>query len=215
MKNQWRPAVLSVLVFTLLTGFAFPAVVTGIASVLFPRQAHGSLVRGPDGRVVGSTLIAQGFSGAKYFHPRPSSAGTGYDASASGGSNLGPTSRKLIDETRALADAYRRENGLAEGTVIPADAVTRSASGLDPHISPANAMLQAARVAAARGMKDGDVRAFVTGFTEGREVDLFGEPRVNVLELNLALDRGRKPPLRAARPVGLTRWGFAEETPGP
>ena len=216
MKDQIRPAVLSVLVFTLLTGFAFPGVVTGIATVLFPRQAHGSLITGADGKVVGSALIAQGFTGAKYFHPRPSSAGSGYDASASSGSNWGPTNKKLIDQSADLAKAYRDENGLAAGTIIPADAVTRSASGLDPHVSPANAMLQAARVAAARSMSEGDVRAYVAGFTEGRDLGLFGEPRVNVLRLNLALDRGEKPPPpHEGRLSGLARWGFSKEKGNP
>lgn len=205
MLQQLRPALLSVLVFTLLTGLIFPSVVTGIAKVAFPKQANGSLIRW-NGKVLGSELIGQSFTAPGYFHPRPSAAGSGYDASASGGTNLGPTSDKLIngvhrklpdgkddpgnfDGIKDLAAAYRKENGLADNAPLPADAVTRSASGLDPHISPANAQLQAARVAQARGLRPEQVQRLITQNTEGRQLGLLGEPRVNVLRLNLALDR--------------------------
>jgi potassium-transporting ATPase KdpC subunit len=199
-----RPAVLLTLFFVVVTGLAFPLAVYAIGSATLPHQAHGSLLRDSHGVVVGSTLIAQSFTKPEYFHPRPSAAGSGYDAANSGGTNLGPTSDKLVhgikddpatknvDETYlgfgALARAYREENGLGPNTVIPADAVTRSASGLDPHISPANAALQVARVAKTRRIGDERVRQLVAENTEGRTLLLFGEPRVNVLRLNLALD---------------------------
>jgi potassium-transporting ATPase KdpC subunit len=205
MLRQLRPAILSVLVFTALTGFLYPAVITALAQAIFHHQANGSLLE-RSGRIVGSELIGQRFSAPGYFHPRPSAAGAGYDASASSGTNLGPTSDKLINGThrklasgeddpgnfdgvRDLAAAYRSENGLAENAPLPADAVTRSASGLDPHISPANAALQAARVAAARGIPEGTVRRLILEHTRGRQFGILGEPCVNVLELNLAIDR--------------------------
>jgi K+-transporting ATPase ATPase C chain len=204
MIKQLRPAIASVLILTLLTGIVFPLLVTAIAKAAFPFQAGGSLVsRG--GKVVGSTLIGQSFSAPGYFHPRPSAAGSGYDASNSSGTNLGPTSSKLLkgipddpatkdtDESFAgipqLAKAYREENGLAANAPLPADAVTRSASGLDPHISPANAALQAARVAKQRGLSKEEIQRLVAQSTEGRQLGVLGEPRVNVLELNLALDK--------------------------
>jgi len=171
-----------------LTGLVYPLVVTGLAQTLFPWRANGSPVSA-QGRVVGSELIGQGFAAPGYFHPRPSAAGSGYDAAASAGTNLGPTSQKLVSGIRDLAIAYRQENGLPEGTPLPADAVTRSGSGLDPHVSPANAALQVPRVARARGMSQAAVRALVAQNTEGRQFGLLGEPRVNVLRLNLALDR--------------------------
>ncbi len=206
MLRQLRPALVSVLAMTVLFGFVFPAVITLIAQGLFPRQANGSLiVRG--GHVVGSALLAQGFRGAGYFHARPSAAGSGYDATSSGGTNLGPTSSKLVygiqqklpngqedpanfDGIRDLARAYRAENGLAADALVPADAVTRSASGLDPDISPANAALQAARVARARGLTVEAVQRLVAARVTPRTLGLLGEPRVNVLQLNLALDAG-------------------------
>lgn len=199
-----RPAILLTLFFVVVTGLAFPVVIWGIGNIAFPSQAQGSLLRNAKGEVIGSELIGQNFTKPEYFHPRPSAAGTGYDAANSSGTNLGPTSDKLIngikddpstkdvDESyagfRDLARAYREENGLAADAVIPADAATRSASGLDPDISPANAAPQVARVAKARGITAERVRELVTNSTEGRTLGVFGEPRVNVLRLNLALD---------------------------
>jgi potassium-transporting ATPase KdpC subunit len=199
-----RPAILLTAFFVLLTGFIFPAVVWAIGKLVFPRQAAGSLVRDATGNVVGSELLGQAFHKPQYFHPRPSAAGAGYDAANSGATNLGPTSDKLvngikddpstkdIDETypgfRDLARAYREENGLTPMATIPADAATRSASGLDPDISPANAELQVARVARARGLDADRVRALVRDHAASRTLGVLGEPRVNVLTLNLALD---------------------------
>src|SRR5689334_20197440 len=191
MLRQLRPAIVSVLAWFLLTGLAFPLVVTAVAHLAFPWQAEGSLVR-RDGHVVGSHWIGQPCAAAGYFHPRPSAAGAGYDATASGGTNAGPTAAQLVHDVGDLAAAYRAENGLAPDAVLPADAVTRSASGLDPHISPANAALQVARVARARGLGEDTVRALVARCTEGRQWGFLGEPRINVLELNLALDAAAK-----------------------
>ena len=187
MKNQLRPALVSVALLTLLTGLLFPAVITGIAAVAFPNQAHGSLITDKDGKVVGSALIGQDFKKPEFFHPRPSAAGIGYDAASSGGTNLGPTSAKLLKGVADLASAYRTENGLAKDAPVPADAVTRSASGLDPHISPENARLQVARVAKARGKSVEEIQKHVDIHTEGRTFGILGEPRVNVLALNRAL----------------------------
>lgn len=188
IRNQIRPAILATLVLMVITGALYPAVVTGLAQALFSRQANGSLVE-VGGRVVGSELIGQPFAGAAYFHPRPSAAGSGYDGTASAGTNKGPTDRKLADTlvARSVADAMAND-GATKGRV-PADMATRSASGLDPHISPASAALQTARVARARGVDAARVRALVARHTEGRTLGLLGEPRVNVLMLNLALDR--------------------------
>jgi K+-transporting ATPase ATPase C chain len=184
-----RTAVLMTVVLTVLLGIVYPLVMTGIAQVVFPNQANGSLVRDSSGNVLGSALLAQAFTQPQYFHPRPSAAGAnGYDATASGGSNLGPTNQKLLDTVQSNADAYRQENGLASDAQVPVDAVTASASGLDPDISPANALLQVHRVAAARGVSDDQVRGLVNQYTEGRTLLVLGEPRVNVLKLNLALD---------------------------
>jgi K+-transporting ATPase ATPase C chain len=189
---QVRTAVLMVVALTLLTGIVYPLVVTGIAQVAFPYQANGSLITNSQGQVIGSELIGQNFTSPRYFHPRPSAAGNdGYDATSSSASNLGPTNQKLIDTVKDGADAYRQENGLAANASVPADAVTASGSGLDPDISPANAMLQAARVARARNLPVDRIQALVNEHTEGRTLGILGEPRVNVLKLNLALDRVR------------------------
>lgn len=197
IKNQLRPAIVMTFALMVVTGVVYPAIVTGIAQLLFPRQANGSMVAA-DGRVVGSELIAQGFASPAYFHPRPSAAGSGYDAAASGGTNKGPTDRTLADSLVARSvDQAVREDGAVKGRV-PADMVTRSASGLDPHVSPANAELQAARVAAARGVDAARVRAIVARHLEGRTFGLLGEPRVNVLLLNLDLDHELGKPRAAA-----------------
>ena len=188
IKNQIRPAIVGTLVLMLITGALYPGVVTALAQVIFPRQANGSLVK-VEGRVVGSELIGQGFVGPAYFHPRPSAAGDGYDGAASAGTNKGPTDRKLADTLIAQSVAEAVANDGARPGRVPADMATRSASGLDPHISPANARLQTARVARARGVDAARVQALVARRTEERTLGFLGEPRVNVLMLNLALDR--------------------------
>jgi len=166
----------------------YPLVVWGIAQVAFPSQANGSLLE-VKGKVVGSSLMAQNFGGAQYFHARPSAAGdTGYDGTSSGGSNLGPLSQKLTDQVKERVEKYRAENNLPAGTLVPADAVTASGSGLDPHISLGNAGLQAPRVAKARNLKETTIRSLIAKYREGPDWGLFGEPGVNVLRLNLALD---------------------------
>jgi len=190
LVRQARTAILLVVVLTFLVGIAYPLAMTGLAQALFPAQANGSLVRDANGRVVGSALLGQNFSAPQYFHPRPSAAGqSGYDAASSGGSNLGPTNAKQIDAVKQRADAYRQENGLAADAPVPVDAVTASGSGLDPDISLANAYLQVKRVAAARKLPEADVRTLVDQHIQGRTLGFLGEPRVNVLELNLALDK--------------------------
>ena len=185
--RQLGPSVLGVLVFTVLCGLIYPLVVTGVAQVAFHDKANGSLVK-VDGVVVGSTLIGQQFADAKYFHPRPSAAGTGYDGLASSASNLGPTNPDFLASIEERVAAYRQENSLPASQLVPVDAVTASGSGLDPDISVANAKLQAARVAQARNMTVDDVLKAVEAHTSGRQWAIFGEPGVNVLELNLALD---------------------------
>jgi K+-transporting ATPase ATPase C chain len=165
----------------------YPAIVWLVAQGIFPDQANGSLVS-VKGQVIGSSLLAQRFDGPGYFHPRPSAAGSGYDAASSGGSNLGPTSQKLIDAVKERIVSYRAENNLAPGVLIPADAVTASGSGLDPHISVQNALLQAGRVARSRGVGEEAVRKMIVSRTEGRDLGIFGDPRVNVLMLNLDMD---------------------------
>jgi K+-transporting ATPase ATPase C chain len=187
MRSQLVPAFRYAAVLTLLTGLVYPAVITGVAALLFPRQAHGSLIV-IDGHVAGSDLIGQNFTRPEYFHPRPSAAGdAGYDATASGGSNLGPTSARLAERVAGDIARYRRENRGYSGP-IPADAVTASASGLDPDISIANALIQSARVAEARHIEPAAVRRLVDHVTERPWLGFIGEPRVNVLRLNLALD---------------------------
>ncbi len=187
LARQLRPALVATAVLMVLTGVVYPGVVTGIAQLVFPRQANGSLVV-VGGRVVGSALVGQRFAGAGYFHPRPSAAGAGYDDTLSGGTNLGPTSAKLADTLIARAvDSAVRLDGAARGRV-PSDLVTASGSGLDPHISPASAELQVARVARARSLPESLVQALVARHTEGRTFGVLGEPRVNVLLLDLALD---------------------------
>jgi len=186
-KNQLRPAVVSTFVIMVITGLLYPGLVTGAAQLLFPRQANGSLITA-NGQVVGSALIGQRFARADYFHARPSAAGAGYDDTLSAGTNLGPTSAKLADTLIAGAvDSAVRLDGAVKGKV-PADLATASGSGLDPHISPASAELQIARVARARHLDPGVVRGLVARFTQGRQFGFLGEPRVNVLLLNLALD---------------------------
>jgi K+-transporting ATPase ATPase C chain len=166
----------------------YPAVVWALGQVIFPYQANGSLIKGKDGAILGSEIIGQAFSDDQYFNSRPSAAGTGYDASNSSATNLGPTSQKLNDSIKAAVDAYRKQNGLAPDALVPADAVTSSASGLDPDISVKNAMLQAPRVAKTRKLTVDAVTALIQKYTRGRDFGIFGEPRVNVLKLNLALD---------------------------
>jgi K+-transporting ATPase ATPase C chain len=189
LVQHLRSAILMTVVLTVLLGIVYPLVTTGLSQALFPSQANGSLVRDTSGIVIGSAILAQNFTQPQYFHPRPSAAGSdGYDATSSGGSNLGPTNQKLIDGVKDRAAAYRHENGLADDAPVPVDAVTTSASGLDPDISPANALIQAARVAQARGLPERQVRALVDQYTESRTLGILGEPRVNVFRLNLALD---------------------------
>jgi K+-transporting ATPase ATPase C chain len=177
-------AVLMTIVTTALLGIVYPLVVTGIAQAAFPDKANGQLIE-RNGKVVGSRIIGQGFSSPGYFRSRPSAAGTGYDAANSAGSNLGPTNKKLVDAVTASVEAARKEN---PGVPVPIDLVTTSASGFDPHITPAAADFQVPRIARERGMSEADVRRLVNANTEGRQLGFFGEARVNVLELNLALD---------------------------
>jgi K+-transporting ATPase ATPase C chain len=219
LRDQLRPALLSVLSLTLLTGALFPLVLFVLARPIFPIQANGSLMT-RDGVIIGSELIGQNFTSPAYFHPRPSAAGAGYDAAASGGTNLGPANPKLKDGAaddpktadadesftgvRQLAEEYRKQNGLAPDVAVPIDAVTRSGSGLDPHISPANAALQVARVSRTRGLSTDVVRSLVARHTRGRQFGILGEPRVAVLPLNLELDR-TAPALNPASPQGSSR----------
>jgi K+-transporting ATPase ATPase C chain len=195
MFKPWLPTLRITILLAVITGIIFPLVLAGTSQLLFAEQANGSLIRASDGRVLGSRLIGQSFSKPEYFHARPSGAGSGYAAEASAGTNLGPTSRKLIDGSidflsiKQLAERYRKENRLGAATPIPVDAVTRSGSGLDPHISPENALLQALRVAKARNLRLETVSDLVKRQIEDRQLGVFGEPRVNVLLLNLAIDK--------------------------
>jgi K+-transporting ATPase ATPase C chain len=186
--SEIRGAVFATLVLAIVCCGLYPLVVFGISQMLFHDKANGSLIVDQDGTVRGSKLLAQGFTADKYFHPRPSAAGNGYDAASSGGSNLGPTSQKLNDAIKVRIGAYRKENGLSENDSVPADAVTASGSGLDPHISLRNAELQTPRVARARGLSEEKIRELVQQNTDGRDLGVLGDPGVNVLELNLALD---------------------------
>lgn len=188
LRNQLRPAIMLTLVLCVLTGVIYPGVVTGLAQLLFPRQANGSLIVGADGKPIGSALIGQAFRRPEYFHPRPSAAGAGYDDTLSAGSNLGPTSAKLDSLVAARVDTVVAQDGGVKGK-IPSDMVTASGSGLDPDISPADAFLQVERVAVARHVDSAAVRTLVDRHVRGPQFGFFGEPRVNVLELNLALDR--------------------------
>jgi potassium-transporting ATPase KdpC subunit len=183
-KNLWI-SVLMTVATTVLFGLVYPMIVTGLAQLIFPHKANGQLIA-KNGKLVGSRIIGQGFSDPEYFHPRPSVAGNGYDAANSGGSNLGPTNQKLLDRVKADVASAHAEN---PSVPVPIDLVTTSASGFDPHISPAAAEFQLARVARARGISTEKLRALVTEHTEGRQFRVLGEPRVNVLELNLDLDK--------------------------
>ncbi len=186
--SELKTSLLLTLVFAVLLCGAYPVVVWGAGQALFPAKANGSLIVDQDGTVRGSALLAQSFTSDRYFQPRPSAAGTGYDASSSSGTNLGPTSQKLADNIKSAVAAYRTANGLAADATVPADAVTASASGLDPHISLANARLQTARVARARSLAVSHVQALVDSALERRDLGVLGEPVINVLLLNRALD---------------------------
>jgi potassium-transporting ATPase KdpC subunit len=189
--SEIRSAVMSTVVLAVICCGLYPLLVFGISQALFHDKANGSLILDKGGAVRGSRLLAQGFTAEKYFHPRPSAAGNGYDAANSGGSNLGPTSQKLDAVIKERIDAYRKENGLGQNEPVPADAVTASGSGLDPHISVHNAELQIVRVAKARGLSQEKVHELIQRYTDTRDLGVLGDPGVNVLELNLALDQAR------------------------
>jgi K+-transporting ATPase ATPase C chain len=191
--TELRISIVATILFAVVCSGLYPVVIWGAGQLLFPRQANGSILKSPDNKTrIGSSLLAQGFSGAKYFHPRPSSAGTGYDATSSSGSNLGPTSQKLIDQIKANIEAYRQENGLSADISVPADAVTASGSGLDPQISLRNAELQTPRVAKERGLSPDVVKAEIAKATQKPFLGILGDPGVNVLLLNVALDAQQK-----------------------
>ena len=191
MRRQLVTGLLMTIALTLVLGIAYPLVVTGVSRLAFNKRADGSFVENADGKVVGSSLIGQSFTKPEYFHPRPSAAGDGYDALASSASNLGPSSPKLLDAVRERVADYRRENGLLYRAEVPVDAVTASGSGLDPDISVANARIQARRVARARGLPVNQVLQLVAGHTQSRPLGVLGERAVDVLTVNLALDRLR------------------------
>ena len=192
MKKNLLTAILMTIVTTVLLGLIYPLVVTGLAQVIFPDQANGQLIKRSDGTVIGSRIIGQPFGGAGYFHSRPSAAGAaGYDAGASSGSNLGPTSQKLLDRVKSDVDRLQTEN---PGKPVPIDLVTTSGSGLDPHISPAAAEFQVPRIARERQLSEEQVRQLVAAHTQARQFSFLGEPRVNVLELNLDLDNTKSMP---------------------
>lgn len=187
---EFGRSIIATIVFAIVGCCIYPLIVFGLGQLMFPRQANGSLLVGKSGVVYGSKLVCQNFTGEKYFHPRPSAAGNnGYDPTSSGGSNLGPTSSNLVANITANIAAYRSDNNMAANAPVPADAVTESASGLDPDISVANAELQIPRVARQRGMTEDQVRKIVEQNTDGRDLGIFGVPRVNVMTLNFALDQ--------------------------
>lgn len=188
IKNAILKSIMLLIVFSVFTGLLYPLAITGIAQLIFPHQANGSLIY-KDGQVIGSSLIGQQFSDPKYFHGRPSSAGeTGYDATSSSASNLGPTNKLLIEKVKKLAQQVRKENGLKSNTAVPSDLITSSASGLDPDISIDAALIQIPRIAKARNISEEKLKNLVNEHIVGRQLGILGEPRVNVLELNIALD---------------------------
>lgn len=194
MRNifiEIKNSVIATIVFAIILCGIYPLIVYGAGQLFFPNKANGSLIEGKDRRLVGSELLGQTFTGDKYFHPRPSAAGAGYDAANSSGTNLGPTSQKLMYSVKAAVEQYRKENNLTPDALVPADAVTSSGSGLDPHISVKNAELQVSRVAKARGLGEANVRELVKQNTDGPQFGILGDPGVNVLKLNLALDGER------------------------
>src|ERR1700731_1426363 len=189
--TEFKNSIVATILFAIVLCGLYPLIVYGAAQLFFPHAANGSLIEGKNRELIGSELLGQMFSADKYFHPRPSAAGTGYDAVNSGGTNLGPTSQKLINSIKSAVEQYRRENNLSSDVLVPADAVTSSGSGLDPHISVKNAELQVPRVAKARSVSEESVRDLVKQNTDGRQLGILGDPGVNVLKLNLALDGQR------------------------
>jgi K+-transporting ATPase ATPase C chain len=187
LKEIKTSLIVTLVLFVVCCGI-YPLVIFGVGQLLFPKQANGSLVLDDGGKPIASTLLAQAFTADKYFAPRPSAAGTGYDSTSSGGSNYGSTSQALHDAVQQRVSDYRKANGLTNDQLVPADAVTASGSGLDPHISMKNAALQLPRVAKARNMSEDDLKALVAKYTDGRDFGILGEPGVNIVKLNLALD---------------------------